>query len=213
MKRLTLDSNFPPQFEETRMGIRTIEKAIARNLGFIGEFEILDPVLVPDGLKPIARSISWLIEQIIIQNLKKNKERCGLQEVADPPHELTPYDCILRLKDDETRYHVNIKTSLTTTKHTSRFDISKADKLIQLYGENKDIILVVVIAKVGIKGVRVRFTDTIVFNVAWTPDMYYNRANHNLQSKCDGTQTPRTNADFVEELKRLMEESGHSIHY
>lgn len=178
----------------------------------IGSFKILDEELVPEGLKPIARSISWLVEQIIVQNLRKYKEDCGLEEVRDPAHGLTQYDCVLRLEGEDEEYFVNVKTSLTSTS-PGRSDISKAEKLIELYERNPDLVLIVAIIKVNMQGVNISFDNPILFNVAWTPDIYYNRANHNLQSICDGTQTPRINEDFVRELKRQMREAGHLEHY
>jgi len=82
-----------------------------------------------------------------------------------------------------------------------------------LYEENEEFLLLAAIVKVDFEGVYVKFADPIVFNVAWTPDIYYNRANHNLQSSYDGTQKPRGNIDFVKELKHQMEKAGHLKHY
>jgi len=190
-----------------------VGKSIEAVFKRIGKFTILDQNLVPYGLKPIARSISWLVEQIIVQNLKKYKDQCGLAKVEDPPHALTQYDCILQVKGDERVYYVNVKTSLSTTDESGNFDISKAPKLIQLYEQIPDLVLLIVIARVTIKGVWVKFEKPTIFNVAWVPHIYYNRANHNLQSTADGTQVPRTNQEFVSELKHQMELAGHLKHY
>lgn len=200
-------------FEETQRAIASTKNAIECVFRKVGEFKILDENLVPYGLKPIARSISWLVEQIIVQNLKRYKEDCGFVDVQDPPHGLTQYDCILTLKDNDMKCHVNIKTSLTMTDDTGNFDISKADKLIKLYEQIPDIILLIAIAKVSIKGVSVKFAEPVVFNVAWVPTIYYNRANHNLQSNASGPQKPRSNAEFVKELKHKMSLAGHLKHY
>jgi hypothetical protein len=210
---MRLSGSVPTDFEEIQKGIANIKNAVECVLKKIGEFKILDEKLVPYGLKPIARSISWLIEQMIVQNLKKYKDECGVMEVEDPPHGLTQYDCILTLKEHARKYYVNIKTSLTITDETGNFDISKAHKLVKLYGEMPDIVLLVAIAKVTIEGVHIKFGEPIVFNVAWVPNIYYNRANHNLQSKANGTQTPRSNDEFIKELKHQMEEAGHLKHY
>ena len=179
----------------------------------IGGFKILDEKLVPEGLKPIARSISWLMDQITVQNLRRYKDEFGIEEVNDPPHGLTQYDCIIKMKNDNRDYYLNVKTSLTITELGGRFDISKARKLIQFYQENPNLVLLIAIIRVDLDDVWVRFNNAIVFNVAWIPDIYYNRANHNLQSRCDGTQTFRTSKKFVSELERLMKEAGHLEHY
>jgi hypothetical protein len=202
------------QFKSITDGMSKVRNSIETVLEKIGEFKILDERLVPYGLKPIARSISWLVEQIIVQNLKRYKDECGLISVKDPPHALAQYDCIIKPKDDEQReYYVNIKTSLSTTNESGNFDISKAPKLVQLYEQIPELVLLVVIARVSIKGVWIKFEKPTIFNVAWVPQIYYNRANHNLQSTADGTQFQRTNDEFVAELKGLMDRAGHLNHY
>jgi len=211
--QMRLNGSVPPGFKELQEGRMKVKSAIECVCGKIGEFKILDEKLVPYGLKPIARSISWLVEQLVVQNLRKYKDECGVMEVEDPPHGLTQYDCVLSLKNHVKKYYINVKTSLMVTEETGNFDISKASKLIRLYEENPDIMLLVAIVKVGIEGVRVKFDKVILFNVAWVPSIYYNRANHNLQSTADGVQTPRSNKEFVEELKRQMREAGHLEHY
>ncbi|MCW3129813.1 MAG: hypothetical protein N2V75_06940 [Methanophagales archaeon] len=168
------------KYKETSEKIERIEKAIKCVLNKIGKFKVLDEKLVPEGLKPIARSIAWLVDQVVVQNLKKYKDVCGIEEVEEPPHDLVQYDCILKLKEDDTECFINVKTSLTATDRTGRFDISKADKLIEL---------------------------------SWVPDVYYNRANHNLQSRANGMQAPRSNQEFIELLKQKMDEAGHLVHY
>ncbi len=193
-------------------------KIIAKAIDFvwkdkIGDFKILHENLVPEGLKPIARSISWLMDQITVQNLRRYRDECGIEEVNDPPHGLTQYDCIIKMKNDDRDYYLNVKTSLTITKLGGRFDISKARRMIQFYQENPNLVLLVAIIRVDLDNIWVRFSNAVVFNVAWIPDIYYNRANHNLQSRCNGTQTFRTNEEFVSELERQMEDAGHLEHY
>jgi len=195
------------------MDIVNLKKSIECVLSNIPKFQILDNTIVPEGLKPIARSISWIVEQVVIQNLRQYGKKCEIEKVINSPHALTQYDCIIKLKNIQKEYHVNLKTSLTSTRHNSRFDISKALKLIQLYKENPDMMLFVVVIKVEFNKLTINFKDLIIFNVACTPDIYYNRANHNLQSKCDGTYIQRTNKEFVNELEKLVNNAGHNIHY
>lgn len=207
------DSNFPEEYQDIAERILQVKNSITCVLENIGDFKIFNETLVPEGLKPIARSISWLVEQVVIQNLTVYKRTCGIEAIRDPPHNLTQYDCILNLAGEDSDYFVNIKTSLARTRSSGRADISKAEKLIRLYEENPDLILLVAIVKVEMDGVYIRPRNVILFNVAWTPDIYYNRANHNLQSISNGTQQPRTNQEFIDELKSLMDEAGHLSHY
>jgi len=204
------NENFRELEQRTKIIAEAIEALLREKIGI---FKILDENLVPEGLKPIARSFSWIMEQITIQNLRRYKTEFGIDEVDDPPHGLTQYDCIIKMKNDDISYFLNLKTSLTVTKASGRFDISKARKLIQLYRENPDMVLLVAIIKVDLDNVWVRFSNAIVFNVAWIPDIYYNRANHNLQSRANGAQIFRTNEDFVSELERQLGNAGHLEHY
>jgi hypothetical protein len=203
----------PYDFNQINKGVERTRLAIQYVMAKIGAFKLLDESLVPEGLKQIARSMSWLIEQIVVQNIRKYKDACGITSVDDPPHSLAQYDCILHFKDVPQEYLVNIKTSLSITRIGGRSDISKGPKLVELYETNPNAVLIVAIVKVTLEGVVVSFDDLVLFNVAWTPDPYYNRANHNLQSICNGTQTPRTNQEFVAILSGLMKEAGHHVHY
>jgi len=201
-------------FKELEQRIKAIAKVIDSVWrDKIGDFKILRENLVPEGLKPIARSISWLMDQITVQNLRRYRDEYGVEKVNDPPHGLTQYDCVIKMKNDDREYYLNVKTSLIITELGGRFDISEARRLIQLYRENPNLILLVAIIRVDLDNIWVRFKSVIVFNVAWIPDMYYNRANHNLQSRCNGTQTFRTNEEFIGELERQMGDAGHLEHY
>ncbi len=194
--------------------VEQIRSTIDAVLKQIGAFNIIDnPSLLPEGLKPIARSVSWLIEQIVVQNLRKNKDMLNLEFVSDPPDNVSQYDCKLKYKNDPTIYHLNIKTSLLQTNHSSRFDVSKAPRLIEFYEKVPDLNLILAVVKIDLRNTKISFGKSIVFNVAWTPDIYYNRANHNLQSACNGSQMLRTNSEFIKLLKDKLAEKGHTTHY
>ena len=65
------------------------------------------------------------------------REKIGIFKLLD--ENLVP-DCIIKMKNDNIPYFLNLKTSLTVTKSSGRFDISKARKLIFLtflVGKNK----------------------------------------------------------------------------
>lgn len=193
--------------------IQKIKQSIDTIISEIGSFQIIDPVVVPEGIKPIARSVSWLVEQVMVQNLRAKKTQLGLEYVNDPQNNVDQYDCILKYVNDEKHYYVNIKTSLVQTKSNTRFDVSKAPKLVEKYQENPNLILVIATIKVDIQGCKVILSNSTVFNVAWIKDLYYNRANHNLQSNCDGSQIIRSNQEFVRLLKEKINSAGHTSHY
>jgi hypothetical protein len=193
--------------------IKKIKASIDTILTKIKTFQIIDSEVVPEGIKPIARSVSWLVEQVIVQNLRANKSELNLEYVNDPPNNVSQYDCILKYRDDPKEYHVNLKTSLVSTTSSGRFDISKGPKLLNWYEENPNLILIIATIKVDIRGCKLYLADSVVFNVAWIDLIYYNRANHNLQSSADGSPRMRSNQEFVRLLKEKVHGAGHTDHY
>lgn len=173
----------------------------------IGEFTVLEERLVPEGITPRARSVSWLIEQIIRQNLNKYKEKIGITYVKDPPHALTQYDCIIKFEEIESEVFVNIKASASTTKHSGRFDISKSDKLAIMYNQNPDLILLIATIIVEFSNINIKLLAdrTIIHNVAWS-DIYVNPRNRNLQTSL-GKHIKRTNKEFLQELVKKLKDS------
>jgi len=191
----------------TEKSMDLLDKAISFIIDQIGEFSILEERLVPEGIIPRARSVSWLIEQIIRQNLNKYKKEIGITYVKDPPHALTQYDCIIKFEKIDPEVFVNIKASSSTTKHTGRFDISKSDKLAIMYHQNPDLILLIATIIVKFNNIRIRLLadKTIIHNVAWS-DIYVNPRNRNLQCSL-GKHIERTNEEFLEELVQKLKES------
>jgi hypothetical protein len=53
------------------------------------------------------------MDPITVQNLRRHKDELGSEEVDEPPHGLTQYDCVIRMKNDDKDYYLNVKTSLT----------------------------------------------------------------------------------------------------
>lgn len=193
--------------------IQRIKISIDNVVRKLGSFQIIDPRVVPEGIKPIARSVSWLVEQVIVQNLRAEMDELGLEHVNDPPNNVAQYDCNLKYRDDSKEFYVNLKTSLISTSSSGRFDVSKAPKLLQMYEDNPNLILIVATIKIDIRGCELYFGDSVVFNVAWIKDIYYNRANHNLQSCADGSQKIRSNQEFVRLLTEKISGAGHTSHY
>ena len=193
--------------------IEKVKSSIDTTLAAVGSFQLLEPRVVPEGLKQIARSMSWLMEQVVVQNLRLHREVNGLLEVADPPNNLTQYDCVLTYPSDDTQYFLNVKTSLVQTALSGRFDVSKAPKLIEFYSQNPEALLILAIIKVEMNGTSIRFDRSYVFNVAWIRDIYYNRANHNLQTTFDGSIVVRTNGEFATLLSEKIAAAGHTSHY
>ena len=50
-------------------------------LKILPSFNIADEKILPYGLKPHTRSISWITEQVIVQQMKYNASQLNLQDV------------------------------------------------------------------------------------------------------------------------------------
>ena len=196
--------------------IQRIKDSIDVTLAHIGQFQLIEPSVVPEGLKQIARSISWIVEQVVVQNLRKYRPVNNILSVEDPPHNLTQYDCLIKYPLDTNDYFINIKTSLSQTPTNSRFDVSKASRLIDFYTVNPNAYLILAIVKVDMRNTDVIFRNTIVFNVSWMTDIYYNRANHNVQTSLpngNDSLIMRSNLEFITILQAKINERGHDQHY
>lgn len=181
-----------------------IRTAIKEVLKKIGKIQILDECLAPEGLKPLARSVSWLVEQVVVQNLRKYKAEFGIEYVRDPPSNVSLYDCAIKFNDRAKIYYTNIKTSSVDAKK-GKDDISKADKLIKLYEADSKYALFVAVVKIIFKNTTLILhhpNNLIIFNVSWIPDIYCNPRNNNLQSKDYAQISFRSNADFVTAIKK-----------
>ncbi|AJF62161.1 hypothetical protein QT06_C0001G1349 [archaeon GW2011_AR15] len=183
--------------------MQKISKAIKKVIVKIGDISIIKEELAPEGLKPLARSVSWLVEQIMVQNIRKYKDELGIEKVEDPPSNVSLYDCSIKFRGESKIYYLNLKTSSAGAKKT-KDDISKADKLIELYQSDSDYTLFVAVLKVIFKNTHLILNhenNLIIFNIAWIPDIYCNPRNNNLQSsEYDQTQF-RTNQEFLQQIK------------
>ena len=97
----------------------------------IPSFHITDPKILPYGLKPHTRSVSWIVEQVIVQQAKYNKEKLGVKDVKFDLNDTSLYDCEVLTKVDK-RYLVNIKITSAGRKRNKN-DIAAVEKLYNEY--------------------------------------------------------------------------------
>ena len=68
--------------------------ALFRNvIEFIPSFDITDPKVLPYGLKPHTRSVSWIVEQVITQQTKYHGEQLNLEDVDIDLPDTCLHDC------------------------------------------------------------------------------------------------------------------------
>ena len=63
---------------------RKLEDVFTKLIGDVPSFEVLNKDVLPYGLKQHTRSICWLAEQVILQNVKKRQVGYGIAEYQRP---------------------------------------------------------------------------------------------------------------------------------
>lgn len=195
--------------------LQLVNRTIEELWNFLTEqpIHITNERLFPYGLRfTNARAVCFIVEEITTQNLRFYQERLGIT-YESPEGSLGVMDCILHFEEIPLPIHLNIKASFTSSSGSSN-DVSKAPRLIQFYNETPDALLVVSTIKIGMENTQLIYDRNISLNVAWLPRIYYNRANHNLQSNLNGrNEIYRTNMDFINQLAGLVDEKGHGDTY
>lgn len=76
-------------------GMNYLEKLFKNLITILASFDITNRRILPYGLKPHTRSISWLAEQVITQQCKFNKDQLRLKEVEFNMPDTCLHDCII----------------------------------------------------------------------------------------------------------------------
>ena len=64
-----------------RKEIEVVKTLFLKVTEIIPNFNVTDPSILPYGLKPHTRSISWIAEQVITQQAKFHKDKLKIQDV------------------------------------------------------------------------------------------------------------------------------------
>ena len=94
------------------MELMTMRDLFTRVVQIIPSFDITNPEILPYGLKPHTRSVSWIAEQVIVQQAKYNRIALGINDVDFSMPDTSLHDCIVEGASKE-KYYVNIKITLS----------------------------------------------------------------------------------------------------
>lgn len=78
------------QIQEDLVFIKTLYKKLVQ---ILPKFNVADRTVLPYGLKPHTRSVSWLVEQVITQQTKFRKQELGIDEVNFDMPDTCLHDC------------------------------------------------------------------------------------------------------------------------
>jgi hypothetical protein len=177
-----------------------IVKNICLNLlNILPNFNITDEKILPYGLKPHTRSISWIVEQVIVQQMKYNAVKLGLSDIKYDMPDTCLHDCEIRI--NENRYFVNIKTHNVKGKKNKN-DISAVEKLYIQYQTNPNYRLIYACFGIDFKNINISFDKNHLhcFTPQFMP-IYVNPRNDKIQATYHHNITHRTREEFLLELK------------
>jgi len=166
----------------------------------IRSFNVVDSKLLPYGFKPHTRSISWIAEQVILQQAKAKAGKLGFKDVIFSGKDTDVFDCIVLPKDGG-KIYVNVKVTNIDGKHNKN-DISAAERLYNFLIDHDDGSLFYVVMGIQFKNTKVIFSkeQVLVFSPVLLPEIYVNSKNAKLQAYYDAPPVERTTLDFLELL-------------
>ena len=195
--------------EEIKLERDILDKKIQELVKLIGPIPIGNSEILPYGWRKAAkgRTVWRIIEEVISQNLEKRSDDLGFDSVSPAESEVGVWDFKF-VYDGEKESYVNIKSSVLNGRR-NKDDISKALGLKQFYSEHPDANIYIATFVIDFKeDMTVEIVDSIVFPVAWIPDIYVNPSNNgNLQSayyKNLDRAICRTNEEFLVEFQKEL---------
>ena len=179
--------------------LKEIKKLFLQVVKIIPKFNIADSRILPYGLKPHTRSVSWIVEQVITQNTKYYKEKLKLTDVNYDLPDTCLHDC--EVTTNKKKYFINIKIT-DINKKESKNDISAVEKLYKQYKENTNYNLIFAIFGFKFDNFNIIFEkDKVhVFSPQFLP-IYVNPRNDKIQAKYYEKPEERTRKEFLKLLK------------
>lgn len=174
-----------------------LKKSFSDLVGEIGSFDVVDSKLLPHGFKPHTRSISWIAEQVILQQAKAKADKLGFKDVIFSEKDTDVFDCIVLPKTGG-KIYVNVKVTNIDGKHNKN-DISAAERLYNFLIDHNDGPLFYVVMGIQFKNTKVLFSkeQVLVFTPVLLPEIYVNPKNAKLQAYYDAQPVERTTRDFL----------------
>jgi hypothetical protein len=82
-----------PEIRNILVEINIVHSIYQNLFQFLPSFKVTDDSILPYGLKPHTRSVSWLVEQVITQQTKFRKDILSLDNVSFDMPDTCLHDC------------------------------------------------------------------------------------------------------------------------
>ena len=189
------------ELELIRTELGEMRDLFSRVVKIIPRFDITDPKILPYGLKPHTRSVSWIVEQVIVQQAKHKRKKLQIQDVKFDLPDTCLHDCEI-IKSKKKKYFVNIKIT-NTDKKQNKNDIAAVEKLFMQYSANFNYRLIYAVFQFDFNNTTIIFNKDEVhtFSPQFLP-IYINPRNDKLQAYYYSEREERTREDFLQLLKQ-----------
>ncbi|MDR0448984.1 MAG: hypothetical protein LBG89_00785 [Rickettsiales bacterium] len=185
--------------ENIKSNVEYLEKLYQKLAKILPSFKITDDRILPYGLKPHTRSVSWLVEQVITQQTKYNKSKLGLDEVDFDMPDTCLHDCVI--KSGDKKLFINVKIHNVGGKENKN-DVTAVAKLFAQYTANPDYDIFYVCIGIRFDGLNIIFDKDYlrVFSVQFVP-IYVNPTNDKIQAFYEHKPEYRSRKEFLNLLK------------
>lgn len=187
------------EIKEIEKDLEFVKNTYIKLLTILPSFDITDSKILPYGLKPHTRSVSWLVEQVITQQTKYNAKKLNLDEVNFDFPDTSLHDCEIIYEGKS--YFVNIKIHNIEGRENKN-DISAVEKLYFQYSVNKNYILIYACFGIKFENIKISFAKDYleIFSPQFLP-IYVNPRNDKIQATYRHDKVYRTRKEFLKMLK------------
>jgi len=185
--------------------IKFLDNVFTKLVSKIKEFEVVNSRLLPFGFKPHTRSISWIAEQVILQQAKVKRKEIGIKDITFSKRDTDVFDCIITDSLDR-KIYVNVKVTNIEGRHNKN-DISAAERLYNFLINNDELGVFYVVLGIKFENTKVKFIKDRIFtfNPIYLPDIYVNPKNAKLQAYYDAKTIKRTKKEFLDLLYKASQ--------
>lgn len=200
-----MQTNLVDDIDLIKEDISTMKDFFMRVIRIVPNFGITDPKILPYGLKPHTRSVSWIVEQVIVQQAKFYAAQLGVEDVDFDLPATALHDYIV-LQDQSVKYYVNIKITSSTKRNKN--DIAAVEKLYMQYQAHPNYRLIYAVFRFSFDNTRILFDQDSIhaFSPQFLP-IYINPRNDKLQAYYYAPSEERSREEFLE----ILREKSNSI--
>jgi len=193
------------EIQNIEKDLEFVKNIYLRLLTILPSFNITDKKILPYGLKPHTRSVSWLVEQVITQQTKFRVKQLGLDDVNFDMPDTCLHDC--EIKVNEKIYYINVKIHNIAMKENKN-DIAAVEKLYMQYATNPSYDLIYACFGISFKDINIKFDPDYLclFSPQFLP-IYVNPRNDKIQAYYHHKPLYRTRGEFL----KLLRDSSKSI--